>query len=368
MKKQSTGTDEKQSDPTEDGDSQKLNDNKIREKVTVENSSSRKKYSRLIKGFIILLILLPTVAIITVYQRYQQENEDFYKNDYAELKEKIENISKSQKNLEQNIQPFKTLHQRMSNLENSFSSVQGISADFQNTWILAEAEYYMQTANVQLQLNNNPKLALTALRLADKKISAVDNPELLYVREKLNEEMSELENLQISDIEKNTLKINDLIDIAESLAIKKNSFSGNIIKETQTNKITSFSLALESIKNSIGNLISISRNDELSNNIHLKTSKEYLYTNLILHLQAAKISMLNGKHILFQESMNNSSEWIKKYFDIENLLVANTLTKIQEIQQNTFLTPPDITESLRLLQGYKKNTNLKSSESKEIAQ
>ena len=43
MKKQSTGTDEKQSDPTEDGDSQKLNDNKIREKVTVENSSSRKK-------------------------------------------------------------------------------------------------------------------------------------------------------------------------------------------------------------------------------------------------------------------------------------------------------------------------------------
>ena len=93
-----------------------------------------------------------------------------------------------------------------------------------------------------------------------------------------------------------------------------------------------------------------------------------MYANLILHFQAAKISMLNGKHILFQENMNNSSEWIKKYFDIENPLVANTLTIIQEIQQNTFLTPPDITESLRLLQRYKENTNLKRNESKEIGQ
>ena len=368
MKKQSTGTDEKQSDQTDGDDSQKLNDNKIREKVTVENSSGRKKYSRLIKGFIILLILLSTIAIITVYQRYQLENEDYYKNNYAELKEIIENISKSQRNLERNIQPFESLHQRMSNLENSFSSLQGISADIQNTWILAEAEYYMQTANVQLQLNNNPKLALTALRLAEKKISAVDNPELLYVREKLSEEMSELENLQILDIEKNILKINDLIDIAESLTIKKNSFSSDIIKETQTNEVTSFSLALESFKNSIGNLISISRNDELLNNIHLKTSKEYLYINLILHLQAAKISMLNGKHILFQDNMNNSSEWIKKYFDIESPSVANTLTKIQEIQQNTFLTLPDITESLSLLRRYKENTGLEKSPSKEIGQ
>jgi hypothetical protein len=49
-------------------------------------------------------------------------------------------------------------------------------------------------------------------------------------------------------------------------------------------------------------------------------------------------------------------------------LVANTLTIIQEIQQNTFLTPPDITESLRLLQRYKENTNLKRNESKEIGQ
>ena len=63
MKNKSTGTDEKQSDPTEGDDSQKLNDNKIREKVTVENSSSRKKYSRLIKGFIILLILFKKLML-----------------------------------------------------------------------------------------------------------------------------------------------------------------------------------------------------------------------------------------------------------------------------------------------------------------
>ena len=63
------------------------------------------------------------------------------------------------RDMEARLQLFDSLPSRLSNLENSMSSLQGVSAGARNTWLLAEAEYYMQIANAQLQLAGNPHLA-----------------------------------------------------------------------------------------------------------------------------------------------------------------------------------------------------------------
>jgi uncharacterized protein HemX len=72
-----------------------------------------------------------------------------------------------QRELEQRADMLDSLPGRMSNLENSVAAMQGASAGARDTWLLAEAEYYMQIANAQLQLGNNPRLAMLALEMAD---------------------------------------------------------------------------------------------------------------------------------------------------------------------------------------------------------
>ena len=77
---------------------------------------------------------------------------------------------------------FASLPDRMSNVENSMSSIQGISAGVRDSWLLAETEYYMQIANAQLQLAGNPHLARLALLQADDRIRQLANPALTNVR------------------------------------------------------------------------------------------------------------------------------------------------------------------------------------------
>ncbi|MFQ5610139.1 MAG: hypothetical protein ACE5F8_07710, partial [Woeseiaceae bacterium] len=72
-------------------------------------------------------------------------------------------INAVQQDLEQRAELFDSLPPRMSTIERSVASLQGVSIDARNTYLIAEAEYYMQIANAQLQLAGNPYLASLAL-------------------------------------------------------------------------------------------------------------------------------------------------------------------------------------------------------------
>jgi uroporphyrin-3 C-methyltransferase len=102
--------------------------------------------------------------------------------DLASSDESIQShVESLQQGIEERIRLMDSLPGRMSNLENSIASLQGISAGARDTWLLAEAEYYMQIANAQLQLGNNPHLAMLALGMADERVVQMANPGLTDV-------------------------------------------------------------------------------------------------------------------------------------------------------------------------------------------
>jgi uncharacterized protein HemX len=58
--------------------------------------------------------------------------------------------------VDERVRSLSSLSGRMSTLESAVASIAGVSEGARDTWLLAEAEYYMQIANAQLQLANNP--------------------------------------------------------------------------------------------------------------------------------------------------------------------------------------------------------------------
>jgi uncharacterized protein HemX len=87
-------------------------------------------------------------------------------------------IADLQREFERRAELLDSLPGRMSNLENSVAALQGASAGARDTWLLAEAEYYLQLATAQLQLGNNPPLAMLALGMADERVVQMANPAL----------------------------------------------------------------------------------------------------------------------------------------------------------------------------------------------
>ncbi|MEX1266220.1 MAG: hypothetical protein WEA08_04805, partial [Woeseia sp.] len=81
----------------------------------------------------------------------------------------IERVERVERLLQQQQRAFEAVPGRLSALEASLAALQGISAGVLDTWTLAEAEYFMEIANAQLNLARNPELALAALKLADER-------------------------------------------------------------------------------------------------------------------------------------------------------------------------------------------------------
>jgi len=85
-------------------------------------------------------------------------------------------IAAVRRDVEERIALLDSLPSRVATIESSVASLAGISVGARETFLLAEAEFYLQIANAQLQLANNPHLASLALGMADERVAQLSDP------------------------------------------------------------------------------------------------------------------------------------------------------------------------------------------------
>jgi len=252
------------------------------------------------------------------------------------------------------LQLLDSLPSRLSNLENSMASLQGISAGARNTWLLAEAEYYMQIANAQLQLAGNPQLATLALGMADERITQLADPALTEVRRAISNELAALEIMDKPDIEGITLTLASLARVVDSLPLRQiiESEAGDDAEIDPG--LSGIDRAWASVKGAVSGLVKVTGPDQTAIPLLTPDAVYFLRTNLTLQLQAARLALLRGEQAVFQQSLDDAATWLEQYFDADSAQVGSALETIDEIRGGMFaITTPDISQSLRLLRQYK---------------
>jgi len=258
-----------------------------------------------------------------------------------------------QASLENRIALLDSLPARMSNLENSIATLQGVSTGARNTWLLAEAEYYMQIANAQLQLAGNPHLASLALGMADERIVQLSDPALTGVRRALSDELAALEVMEKPDIEGITLTLSSLARVVDSLPLRLTASTG-IDEDTAVDPdLGGASRAWASVKGAVSGLVRVTPPNETAAPLMTPDAVYFLRTNLTLQLQAARLALLRGEQAVFEQSLDDAAEWLDLYFDAESAQVRGAKATLAEIRSGLFaVAPPDISESLRLLRQF----------------
>jgi uncharacterized protein HemX len=243
---------------------------------------------------------------------------------------------------------------RLSTLESSIAALAGISEGARDAWILAEAEYYMQIANAQLQLANNPQLAALALRLADERIAQMANPALTEVRRAIADELAALDVMAKPDIEGATLTLASLARVVESLPLAgvpaAETDEANATEETQSG----VSRAWGSVKNAMSGLVRVTP-PEQARLVRLSPDAEYfLRNNIALQLQAARLALLRGEQVIFEQTLDDAKTLLSDYFDTQSEQVISAHETLDEIRGSVLAAdPPDISESLRLLRQHR---------------
>lgn len=242
---------------------------------------------------------------------------------------------------------------RMSTLESTVSALQGISTGARDAWLLAEAEYYMQIANAELQLARNPELARMALALADERILQLANPALTAVRRALSDELRALERMDKPDTAGMALTLASLAEVVDALPLLEAVDEPTTEDNTLDPELTGSSRALASLQSAISKAVSVRRVDEAVRPFIAPEAQYFLRANLALQLQAARLAMLRGEPQLFDQSLDDAAKWLAAYYDTESTPVRSALQTIADIRGSALSVAfPDISESLRLLRQF----------------
>lgn len=248
---------------------------------------------------------------------------------------------------------YDSLPDRMSNVEDTMSSLQGISRGVRDSWLLAEAEYYMQIANAQLQLAGNPQLARLALLQADDRIRQLANPALTHVRRALSNELRALNLVNGPDIEGITLTLASLADVVGSLPLRRQVELPAAEPTVTDGDLSGLDRAVASLKDTMSDIVSVRRVDESIRPLITPESAFFLRANLTLQLQVARLALLRGEQAAFQQSLDDSDTWLGEYYDGDSAQVQSARQTIAEIRDSLFdVAIPDISESLRMLRQY----------------
>lgn len=254
--------------------------------------------------------------------------------------------------IDEQIALFNALPSRMSTLENSVASLAGISAGARDTFLLAEGEYYLQIANAQLQLANNPRLATLALGMADERITQLSDPALTAVRRAISDELATLEVMEKPDLEGATLTLASLARVVESLPIASRASEPDA-SDSDTDAST-VDRAWSSVKDAMSGLVKVTPPDEAKLALVSPDAEYFLRNNIALQLQSARLALLRGERAIFEQTLDDTTALLNAHFDADSTQVQSAQQTIAEIRSNVLTTSvPDISESLRLLRQYR---------------
>ncbi len=243
---------------------------------------------------------------------------------------------------------------RVARLERSLADLQGISVDARQTFLLAEAEYYLQIANAQLQLAGNAELAALALEQADDRLAELGDPALTDVRRALADELAALDAMEKPDIAGATLTLGSLAQVAESLPVRGPDAAEESDPAVPEEDPGALSRAWASVREAFSGAFNYTAPDDPERPLLTPGAEPLIRTNLALQLQAARLALLRGEQDLFRQSLDDADSWLAAYFDVSSAPVSSARDTIRDLRAAyQSAEQPDISESLRLLRQYR---------------
>jgi len=221
-------------------------------------------------------------------------------------------------------------------------------------WRASEVEYLLSVANHRLVMERDVQTAKIALQDADKRLRAIGDPGFISVREKIAQEISQLENVNMPDIPGMASQITTLVDNLGQMPFVKKELSLTQPADESNKEFAGVSNFIKQLWNDLANgLFKVQRTDQAIEPLLPPDEKQYLIQNLDLKLEQARIALLNLETALFQKNLADIEQWVQKYFDQEAIPVINFLQTLQNLK-TVELKPalPDISASLRDLRDW----------------
>jgi uroporphyrin-III C-methyltransferase len=244
------------------------------------------------------------------------------------------------------------LQQQSAEMQASLEKVFQRVARSSTEWVVAEAEYLMRIANHRLQLEGDAATAQVALETADGRLRDSGDPAWTGVRERLAREITQLQSVKVLDLAGHASRLSGLISEVEKLELPHTGPIVSARSEPDEKKTGEFSVdrVLHDGWEGFKSLMVIRQNDQPLTAMLGPEQRFFLYQNLRLQLEAARLALLRQDQALYDSSLERATSWVAEFFDREHpstRAMQEGIGGLNGVQVQPAL--PDISGSLRLL-------------------
>ncbi len=221
-------------------------------------------------------------------------------------------------------------------------------------WMIAEAEYLLRIANHRLILARDTETARIALELADQRLRDTKDPGWAGVREQIARDIAKLSAFEAPDTAGLSARLAALIEQIPRLKIARATIGP---ERTLPEKVArepgerSWNTLMDDLWAGFKDSVRIRERDKPVSAMLAPEHQFFLYENLKLHLEAARLGLVRGDQALFHDNLTVAADWIGKYFEPgegASSALRNAIDEMLKVEIHPEL--PDISQSLRALQ------------------
>ncbi|SFR82449.1 uroporphyrin-3 C-methyltransferase [Marinobacter daqiaonensis] len=346
--------------------------------ATVPNHSSDAPQARLWPLWILGILLLVGLIALAGWnwqQRQAQQNLQQTIDHVSEINNQLDNrlkevnqgrsghidsLQTSQRDLRQGLEELQQrLNQQQRQLDHVAEELLEAGNRTRTDWLLAEAEYLLRIANQRLQIENDIRGGLAALREADEVLRETDDIGTYPVREQLARDIMALRSVSNVDRTGLYLKLEAAREAVSQLTdralIEERApgFSGMRSEgEGATGEDAGpFTKAWRQVRSSLANVVSIRRLDQPVEPLLSPEQSAWARLNLQLMLEQAELAVLQGHPELYQRSLDKAIDALNRWYHDDQRVEALRETVAELRQRDIDPELPDISRSLTLLKG-----------------
>lgn len=242
------------------------------------------------------------------------------------------------------------LESEIQSLKNSTAQLYSKVENTQQTWSVEEIHQLLQLAVDQLSLAANIDGALTALEIADRRISGNGDPGLQPLRQQIANDIASLQQVERLDL---AGTIHRLRAVEESIdhipAVGQTAPATTLaINDSGADKSDS---VWQQIGQDLSGLVKIRRIDQPEVPLLPPEQQYFLRENTKALLMTARMALLRNDNESYKQGLQQAQQWLESYFNTDS---QNASWAINELKALALINPtpqlPDITGSLSQLQ------------------
>ncbi len=241
-------------------------------------------------------------------------------------------------------QELATLRETQETLKSGVQALHGEIGKGRRTWLIAETENLLVMAQHRLSYAHDARQALAALRVADRQLQQLGDPDYLPVRKLLEAEIAALESFERLDLSGMAQRLGQLGARVNSLALAPDPVHPT--GKTATDGDQAF---LHEVWKDLRNLVSIRTTTDVRRPLLLADQKYFLRENLRLLLYGAQVALLHGDFTTVESNIKTARQWLGDYFDVGTPAVQSAVNELDTVLQARTVDLPDVSGSLKLL-------------------